>query len=143
MKKFLFATLIALIGLAQQAIARDVINNASCSVRVTAVLYNTSTCTVSVTCMSVTVAGGSTGTLPECVPTGTTELLGYEVCWADAACAIVPCVSIGNSAGQYPCTQYPAGPVFLPACSGCSSAASGVKVHWIYPPLGGADLVIG
>jgi len=142
MKKFLFATLIALIGLAQQAMARDVVNNTGCSVTVTAVIYNTTTCTVSLTCTSVTVAAHSTGTLPICVPTGTTELLGYDVCWTDATCAAVPCVTIGNITGAHPCTQFPLGPVYLPACSGCSTSASGVKVQWdLITPAG--NLIIG
>ncbi|HXS36042.1 MAG TPA: hypothetical protein VN721_05040 [Flavipsychrobacter sp.] len=146
MKKFLFATLIALIGLAQQVFAGDVVNNTSCDVKVTAVAYNISTCTVSLTCMSVTVSAHSSATLPGCIISSTTELLGFNVCWNVISCGTPECVSIGNSAGPYPCTNYPAGPVYLPtaACSTCAaSGAATVKVHWVYLPTGVADLVIG
>ncbi len=82
MKKFLFATLITLVGLAQQVFAADVVNNTACDVDVTAVVYNTSTCAVTITCMTVTVPAHSTATLPGCVAIGTSELLGFNVCWA-------------------------------------------------------------
>lgn len=142
MKKFFLATLIALIGLAQQALARDVVNNSGCSVKVTAVVYNTSTCNVTFTCMAVTVPAHSTATLPGCVAVGTSELIGFEVCWANVICASIPSVSIGNNTGAHPCTQFPLGPVYLPACSSCSPAASGVKVAWDLASTSG-DLIIG
>jgi|GEM_PF-1027445 len=142
MKKFFLATLIALIGLAQQALASDIVNNTGCSVKVTALVYNTSTCNVTLTCMTVTVPAHSTATLPGCVASGTTELLGFEVCWADVICATIPCISIGNITGAHPCTQFPLGPVYLPACSGCSPTTARVKVAWDLASTSG-NLVIG
>lgn len=142
MKKFFLAMLIALMGLAQQALASDVVNNTSCSVRVTAVVYNTSTCNVTLTCMSVTVAAHSTATLPGCVAIGTTELLGYDICWADPICASIACASIGNITGAHPCTQFPLGPVYLPACGACSPTTARVKVSWDLVSTSG-NLIIG
>ena len=147
MKKFLFAILIALTGFAQQVFAsNNVVNNTSCDIRVTAVIYSASTatsCSVIITCMTVTVAAHSTATLPGCVAVGTDDLLGFDVCWADAICATVPCVSIGNSTGPYPCASFPAGPVSMPACGSCSPTTTPVTVTWVRATAGGANLVIG
>lgn len=142
MKKFFLAMLITLTGLAQQAFARDVVNNTSCSVTITAVLYNTSTCNVTLTCMSVTVPAHSTATLPGCISSGTTELLGYDICWADPVCASIACASIGNITGAHPCAQFPLGPVYLPACGTCSGTATRVKVAWDLASTVG-NLIIG
>jgi hypothetical protein len=145
MKKFLFATLIALTGLAQQVFANDIVNNTNCDVRVTAVVYSASTaaCSVLRTCMSVTVPAHSTASLPMCVVAGADELLGFDVCWSDVPCATIACASIGNSTGPYPCAQFPAGPVFLPPCDSCSPAVGSVRISWLYATAGGANLIIG
>ncbi|HXS36043.1 MAG TPA: hypothetical protein VN721_05045 [Flavipsychrobacter sp.] len=130
MKKFFLATLIALMGLAQQAMAVNATNNTNCSVDVTALLYNVSTCGTTLVCTTVTIPAHSTVTFSTCVPSSTTELIGYSICWADAVCATIACATIGNSTGPYPCAAYPAGPVYLPTCGLCSGTASKVKISW-------------
>lgn len=142
MKKFFLAMVIALMGLAQQVLASNVVNNTSCDVKITAVLYNTSTCNVTLTCMSVTVPAHSTATLPGCISSGTTELLGYDICWANSICASIACASIGNITGAHPCAQFPLGPVYLPACGTCSASTAGAKIAWDLTSTAG-NLIIG
>ncbi|MGN6567723.1 MAG: hypothetical protein ACTHJ0_07215 [Flavipsychrobacter sp.] len=142
MKKVFLAMLIALMGLAQQVLARDVVNNTNCAVTITAVAYNTSTCAISLTCASITVPAHSTATLPGCVTISSTELLGYDICWADPVCASIACASIGNITGAHPCAQFPLGPVYLPACGTCSASTAGVKISWDLATTAG-NLIIG
>lgn len=142
MKKLFLVMFMALMGLAQQVLASDIVNNTSCAVKVTAVLYNISTCNVTFTCTSVTVPAHSTATLPTCIASSTTELLGYDICWADPVCASIACASIGNITGAHPCAQYPFGPVYLPACGACSPTTARIRVAWDIATTSG-NLIIG
>jgi len=129
MKKLALLLIIALIGLSQQSKAADVVNNTNCAVSVQIVFYNPSTCAVTSTCTVLSVAAHSTVTIPtDCISTSV-ALLGFEICWSPSVCT--NCASIGNSTGDHPCAQFPAGPVTLYTdCSTCVAITPFVTIAW-------------
>lgn len=111
---------------AQTATSITIVNNEKCSISVTQICYDATTCSTTATGNTVIVAPGGVNTLTikDCSP----DHAAYSVCWSGTVCA-TPACAVVNGGISATTSCYP-NPATLPNCGTCASGTTGAKVSY-------------